>query len=99
MNKKFAVGAVFVLLFAMACGSMNRATPKQWDATTMEADVRSEVARAVPSKTFAIEVKIDDHKVVTLSGHAANEADRKAIGEAAGKVNGVTSVINNIHVE
>jgi osmotically-inducible protein OsmY len=99
MNKKFAVGAVFVLMFAMACGSMNRATPKQWDAKVMEADVRSKIAEAVPSKTFAVEVQVDDHRVVTLTGHAASESDRVAIGKAAGSVSGVDRVINNIHVE
>jgi osmotically-inducible protein OsmY len=99
MNKRFAAGAIFILIFAMACGSMNRATPKQWDAKVMEADVRSKIAEAVPSKTFAVEVQVDDHRVVTLTGHAASEADRVAIGNAAGSVNGVDRVINNIHVE
>jgi osmotically-inducible protein OsmY len=82
----------------MACGSMNRATPKEWDDQAIEADVRAKIAEAVPSKTFAIEVKVN-HRVVTLSGHAANETDRRKIGDAAQSVNGVTTVINNITIQ
>ena len=99
MSKRNATVLVAILmLFAMACGSMNRQTPKQWDDKVIEADVRSKIATKVPSKTFAVEVKVN-HQVVALSGHAANEADRRAIGEAAQSVNGVTTVINNITVQ
>ncbi|HEX9163887.1 MAG TPA: BON domain-containing protein [Thermoanaerobaculia bacterium] len=98
MNRKFAVLASVLVLFAMACGSMNRATPKQWDDKVIEADVRGKIAESVPSKTFAVEVKVN-HQVVTLSGHAANEDDRRKIGAAAQSVNGVTTVINNITVQ
>jgi osmotically-inducible protein OsmY len=99
MSKRNATVLVAVLmLFAMACGSMNRATPKQWDDKVIEADVRSKIATKVPSKTFAIEVNVN-HQVVSLSGHAASESDRRAIGEAAQSVNGVTTVINNITVQ
>ena len=99
MSKRNATVLVAVLmLFAMACGSMNRQTPKQWDDKVIEADVRSKIALKVPSKTFAVEVKVN-HQVVELSGHAASESDRRAIGEAAQSVNGVTTVINNITVQ
>jgi len=40
-----------------------------------------------------------NHQVVTLSGHAASEADRRKIGDAAQSVNGVTTVINNITIQ
>jgi osmotically-inducible protein OsmY len=98
MKRNITILASFLVLFAVACGSMNRQTPKQWDNKTIEADVRSEIAVAVPSKTFAIEVNVN-HQVVTLSGHAANEEDRRKIGQAAQKVNGVTTVINNITIQ
>ena len=97
-KRNITVLVTFLMLFAMACGSMNRATPKQWDNKVIEADVRSKIAEKVTSKTFAVEVKVD-HQVVTLSGHAASEADRRAIGDAAQSVNGVTTVINNITVQ
>lgn len=98
MKRNMTVLAAFLMLFSIACGSMNRVTPKQWDDKVIEADVRSKIATAVPSKTFAVDVAVN-HQVVTLSGHAASEADRRAIGDAAQSVNGVTTVINNITVQ
>ncbi len=98
MKRNLTVIMSVVVLLAMACGSMNRATPKEWDDKAIEADVRAKIAEAVPSKTFAIEVKVD-HRVVTLNGHAANETDRRKIGDAAQSVNGVTTVINNITIQ
>ena len=97
MNKKLAVPAVVIMLLAAACGSMNRMTHRQMDDTAIERNVRGRIARAVPSQTYAVEVNVD-HGVVTLKGSAANEADIRAIENAANSVHGVTSVINNIHV-
>ncbi|HEX9986220.1 MAG TPA: BON domain-containing protein [Thermoanaerobaculia bacterium] len=90
---------VFLMLFSMACGSMNRVLPEEMDAKAMEADVRSKIATAVPEKTLAIEVTVDNHAVVTLSGHADSAEDVRKIVDAAQSVSGVKSVINNIHVE
>jgi osmotically-inducible protein OsmY len=91
--------AAFLLLFGLACGSMNRVLPSSVDAKAMEADVRGKIAEAVPSKTFAIEVVVDDHAVVTLSGHADSQSDINKIVDAAGSVSGVKRVINHIHVQ
>jgi osmotically-inducible protein OsmY len=98
MKRNMTILASVLVLFAMACGSMNRMTPKQWDDKVIEADVRGKILEAVPSKTFAVDVKVN-HQVVTLSGHAASEEDRRKIGAAAQSVNGVTTVINNITVQ
>jgi len=98
MNRKVTAVALMLVLLTMACGSMNRVTPKQWDDKAIEADVRGKIAEAVPSKTFAVEVNVSG-QTVTLSGHAANAADRQKIGDAARSVNGVKSVINNITVQ
>ena len=98
MNRKLAVPLVFLMLFALACGSMNRVTPSGMDDKAIEADVRGKIAEAVPSKTFAVEVNVNK-AVVTLSGHAASEEDRRKIGDAANSVHGVRSVINNITVQ
>jgi osmotically-inducible protein OsmY len=92
------VTTALLLIFSMACGSMNRATPAEWDKATMEADVRGKVAGAVPGKTFDIGVTINDDRVVTLSGTVDNSTDRNAIVDAARSVNGVRGVINNIQV-
>jgi len=99
MNRKLAALAVFFVLFGMACGSMNRVLPSEVDAKAMEADVRSKIAAAVPEKTFAVEVEVDNHAVVTLTGHADNQSDVNKIVDAAKSVSGVQRVINNIHVQ
>ncbi len=98
MKRNLTVIMSAIVLLAIGCGSMNRATPKEWDDKAIEADVRAKIAEAVPSKTFAVEVRVD-HRVVTLNGHAANETDRRKIGDAAQSVNGVTTVINNITIQ
>jgi osmotically-inducible protein OsmY len=99
MNRKFAAMAVLLALFLSACGSINRVTPSNMDAKAMEADVRGKIAEAVPSKTFAVEVEVDNHAVVTLSGHASNQGDINKIVDAAKSVSGVQRVINHIHVQ
>jgi osmotically-inducible protein OsmY len=91
--------AVFLVLFGVACGSMNRVTPSEMDAKAMEADVRSKIAEVVTEKTFAVEVQVDNHAVVTLEGHAASQSDIDKMVEAAKSVSGVTRVINKLHVQ
>lgn len=99
MNRKLSVLAVFLVLFSVACGSMNRVLPSEVDAKAMEADVRGKIAEAVPEKTFAVEVEVDNHAVVTLSGHAKTQTDIDKIVAAAQGVSGVVRVINNLHVQ
>ena len=99
MNRKLSVLAVFLVLFGLGCGSMNRVLPSNVDAKAMEADVRSKIAEAVPEKTFAVEVQVDDHAVVTLDGHASSQSDVNKIVDAAKSVSGVTRVVNHIHVQ
>lgn len=89
---------VLLALFTVACGSMNRATPEEWDKAAMEADVRGKVATAVPGKTFDIGVSVSDNKVVTLTGTVDSAAEKASIGDAASSVNGVARVINNITI-
>src|SRR5947208_8392305 len=90
--------AVFLSIFSTACGSMNRVTPSSMDAKAMEADVRGKIAEAVPSKTFAVEVTVDDHSIVTLKGHAASQSDIDKIVAAAKSVHGVKQVINQLTI-
>ncbi len=99
MNRKLSVLAVFLVLFGVACGSMNRVLPSNMDAKAMEADVRGKIAEAVPSKTFAVEVEVDHHAVVTLTGHANSQSDINKIVDAAQSVHGVKRVINRLHVQ
>jgi osmotically-inducible protein OsmY len=99
MQRKLPVAVLFLVMLGVACGSMNKVLPSQVDAKAMEADVRGKIAEAVPSKTFAVEVEVDNHAVVTLSGHAANQTDINQIVDAAKSVSGVKRVINHIHVQ
>src|SRR5437763_129976 len=48
MNRKFSYVAVLLVFFGIACGSINRATPKQCEEKTNEADLRGKIAKAVP---------------------------------------------------
>jgi osmotically-inducible protein OsmY len=100
MNRKFVLYSLLTLLtlVPMACGSLNQMTPAPLDDAAIEAEVRAKIAEDVTSKTFAVEVDVNDG-VVTLSGHAANADDKRKIGQAANDVEGVKSVINNIHVQ
>ena len=98
MKRQLSVLIVLLALFTVACGSMNRATPGEWDKAAIEADVRSKVAAAVPGKTFDIGVTVSDSRVVTLDGTVDSSSDKQAIGDAARGVNGVASVINNIRI-
>jgi osmotically-inducible protein OsmY len=99
MNRKLAGLVIFLLMFGVACGSLNRVLPSEVDAKAMEADVRGKIAVAVPEKTFAVEVDVDNHAVVTLSGHAANQSDINKIVDAAQSVSGVRRVINRLHIQ
>ncbi|HUP46275.1 MAG TPA: BON domain-containing protein [Thermoanaerobaculia bacterium] len=98
MKRQLSVLVVLLALFAFACGSLNRATPAEWDQVAIEADVRGKVATAVPGKTFDIGVNVSDNRVVTLTGTVDNATDRQKIAEAAQSVNGVSTVINNITI-
>jgi osmotically-inducible protein OsmY len=100
MNRRLSYIPVVALLlvFAVACGSINRQTPKQWDNDAMKADVKGKIAEVSPSKTFDIGVTVD-RGVVTLSGTVDTADEARRMGDAAKSVNGVTRVINNIQVK
>lgn len=99
MYRRVSTLALFLVLFGVACGSMNRVLPSEVDAKAMEADVRGKILEAVPEKTFAVEVQVDNHAVVTLTGHAKTQSDIDKIVDAAKSVSGVKQVINNLHVQ
>lgn len=100
MNRKYllALLAVFILVFPIACKSMNQVTPEALDEEAIEAEVRAKMAEDIELKSFGLEVKVDG-TVVTLDGHVDTQDQRTKAGQAAGDVKGVTRVINNIHVK
>lgn len=87
--------SLFLMLSATAC-SLNRALPAEADEEAMELEVRSAIAAA--GKVDGLEVKVNNG-VVTLGGHVGSEDERRRVGEAAQRVNGVRSVVNNLHVQ
>ena len=99
MRKHLGSLAMLLVLFGIACGSMNRVLPSSMDAKAMEADVRGKIAEVVPEKTFAIEVTVDNHAVVTLEGHAKTQQDIDKMVDAAKSVSGVKRVINHLHIQ
>ena len=99
MKRQISSLALLLVMFGIACGSMNRVTPSSMDAKAMEADVRGKILEAVPEKTFAVEVQVDNHAVVTLEGHAKTQEDIDKIIAAAKSVNGVQRVISRLHVQ
>jgi osmotically-inducible protein OsmY len=98
MNRKLAILSAFLVILAIGCGSINRATPSSMDDTAMKADVKGKIAEVYPKETFEIGVTVNSG-VVTLSGDVNTSEQRSRIGDAARSVNGVKSVINNIHIK
>jgi hyperosmotically inducible protein len=83
---------LFLLLLSVACAAAKT------DDNAIENNVRSKITESMAGRPFQVEVKVSQG-VVTLNGHAQNEDDRRAIGDAANGIKGVRSVINNITIE
>lgn len=100
MNRRVVLYTLLAvaLLVPMACQSLNQVTPKELDDAAIEAEIRAKIAEDVPSKTFEVGVSVKNG-VVTLSGHARDAEERRKIAEAARDVEGVKTVINNIHIQ
>lgn len=94
MHNKIAA-VVFLVLFAAACGSMNRVIHTD---EMMKVDVKGKIAEVYPTKATEIGVTVN-HSIVTLSGSVDNSTQRKAIEDAANSVHGVRQVIDNITVK
>jgi len=94
MIRKIALPLLFVMLFAMACGSMGHHN----NDGKLERNVRDAISSSMSGKVYVTNVVVNDG-VVTLTGTTRSEEDRRAIGDLANKVTGVKTVINNIVVE
>lgn len=99
MNRKvlFSLMAL-VMLLGVACKSLNQMTPAGMDNKAIEAEVRAKIGEDAASKALAVSIDVHDG-VVTLSGHADSEDQKRKIGAAANDVKGVKAVINNLHVQ
>ena len=98
MSRKYMYLVAFLLIFGLACGSINRATPSSMDDTAMKTDVKGKILATDPGKTFDIGVEVHDG-VVTLNGNVNTAAERQQIVDAANSVHGVKQVINNIQIK
>ena len=98
MTRKLTYVVAVLMIFSMACGSINRATPSSMDDTAMKTDVKGKILATDPGKTFDIGVEVHDG-VVTLNGQVNSAAERQQIIDAANSVHGVKQVINNIQIK
>jgi osmotically-inducible protein OsmY len=95
MYRKFSILVVFLTIFGLACGSINRVIPTD---EAMKADVKGKIAEVYPKEATQIGVTVNDG-VVTLTGTVESAVKAQKIGEAANSVHGVKQVINNIQVQ
>src|SRR5438874_2159859 len=98
MNRKVTLLALFLVIFGLACGSINRVTPSSMDDTAMKTDVKGKILATDPGKTFDIGVDVHDG-IVTLNGQVNTAAERQAIEDATNSVHGVKRVIDNIRIK
>jgi osmotically-inducible protein OsmY len=92
MIRKTAIPLLFVMLFSLACASTRN------NDGNIERHVRESISSSMAGKVYLANVVVNNG-VVTLSGTSRSEEDRRAIGNAADKAEGVKTVINNIVVE
>ena len=94
-KRNLASITVVLVMFAIACGSINRVIPTD---EAMKVDVKGKIAEVYPAKATEIGVTVD-HAVVTLKGTVDSAQQRKAIYDAANSVHGVKRVIDQITVK
>jgi osmotically-inducible protein OsmY len=98
MTRKLSFLVLFLMIFSVACGSINRVTPSSMDDTAMKTDVKGKILATDPGKTFDIGVEVNSG-VVTLNGQVNSAAERQAIVDAANSVHGVKRIVNNIQIK
>src|SRR5438445_13094666 len=98
MTRKLSILVAFLMIFSVACGSINRVTPSSMDDTAMKTDVKGKILATDPGKTFDIGVDVNKG-VVTLKGKVNTAAERQQIVDAANSVHGVKQVIDDIQLK
>ena len=99
MNRKVILSLLaLVMVFSVAaCQSLNQMTPRGMDDGAIELEVRAKIGEDASNKALDVGVSSKDG-VVTLSGTANSQDQKRKIGEAANDVKGVKAVINNLRV-
>jgi len=96
MNKVIGSVALAILMTgAIGCSNWNRMTPKPLDNSTIESEIRKNMA-ADGISGMHIDV---NNGVVTLTGDVTSTSQRDQAIQDARKVNGVTTVVNRIAVK
>jgi osmotically-inducible protein OsmY len=96
--KKTALSVALALVFVVAfgCSNWNKATPGPLDNKAIQAEVEKNLA--ADGLTGIVHVDSVHEGVVTLTGTVHSAADRQKAYDDAAKVNGVTTVVNNVNV-
>ncbi len=98
MNRKLIlVFMASILVLLSACTSLNKITPKVMDDEAIELEVRKNLGEDLELKSLGLGVDVNGG-VVTLSGHVETNELKKKATDATNDVEGVKSVINNLHV-
>ena len=97
MNRKSLLVVLLALVVFLPACSLNKVTPKGVDNEAIELEIRTKLTDDIDLKAFQIDVDVNDG-VVTLSGHVDNASQKAKATEEAQEVDGVKSVINNLHV-
>ena len=92
MTRSTRIIAAILMTVSLSCAStFNRDSRIQ---TRVDQQIQSTMSGHRYSTTVSV-----NHGIVTLTGRAASEEDRRMIGDTANKVEGVKSVINNVVVD
>lgn len=86
---------LFAVALVVACGSTR---PHTRSDDAIQNDVRSAIAGLVAPTIATNVLSTVSHGTVTLIGNVPSEEDRRRIGEAVLKVDGVRQVVNNLAV-
>jgi osmotically-inducible protein OsmY len=94
ITRKTVLSLIVAMFLTLACATTHRHTHDG----TIENNVRQNISSAMAGHAYYANVSVNDG-VVTLTGTTHSEEDRRTIGEAANRVKGVKTVINNITVD
>lgn len=98
VRSRWIFAMMILMVFSVAaCTSLNQVTPAELDEGALEADVRAAILEDADLNAFSFGVSVSGG-VVTITGSVDNQAQKNRVSEAVRRVDGVTTVINNVTV-